>query len=198
MYNAHVIDRAAHEGVTKTVERIRRFITGQVLIGRLENMCQVVKFTKQQNITKVLRPPMGSFTPTDRIFQRLHLIEPFPRTKNGHIRILIVLDCMSKFPFLCPLKKFTKFPIIIFMKQHIFYTFGVPEFVVCDNSSQFRSRDFESFFNKYCVKHLYTTIHSSQSNSSERVNRSINSALRAHIKKDQLDCDLHLSSINCA
>lgn len=80
----------------------------------------------------------------------------------------------------------------------MFDVFGVPEYVVTDNGSQFKSKEFEAFLTRCGIKHTFTALYSAQNNSSERVNRSVNAALRAYVENDQREWDCHLSSINSA
>lgn len=89
-------------------------------------------------------------------------------------------------------------PIVKYLTEEIFNCYGVPEVVVTDNGTQFKSKEFESLLKKFGVKHQLTATYSPQSNASERVNRSINAALRSYIKDDQRQWDIYLSSINCA
>jgi len=74
---------------------------------------------------------------SERIFQRLYLdiIGPFPRSKSGNIGILIILDHVSKFTFLKPVKKFTTEVIVSILQDKILPCFGVPETVVSDNGT---------------------------------------------------------------
>lgn len=152
--------------------------------------CNVCKTTKHP--TSLLRPPMG------KRVQRLYMdfIGPFPRTKSGNIGIFIILDHFSKFTFLKPVKKFNSKIIISFLKDEIFSCFGVPEVVVSDNGTQFKSREFSDFLSKYGIHHTFTGAYAPQSNAAERVNRSINAALRAYLRSDQREWDKYLSSIN--
>jgi len=139
---------------------------------------------------------MGAQVQSDTIFQRLYLVffGPFPRSKSGNIGILIILDNFSKFTFL----KFNTKVIISILRDEIFACFGVPETVVSDNGTQFKSRDFSDFLSKYGVLHIFTGAYAPQSNGAERVNRSINAALRAYIRSDHREWDVFLSSINCS
>jgi len=100
---------------------------------------------------------------------------------------LIILDHFSKFTFLKPVKKFTTKVIISILQDEIFPCFGVPETVVNDNGTQFKSRDFSDFLSKYGVRHMFTGAYAPQSNAAERVNRSINAALRAYIRYRHID-----------
>lgn len=123
---------------------------------------------------------------------------PYPRSKSGNIGLLIVMDHLSKFHWLCPLKKFTTNLIVQFLKNQIFFVYGVPEIIVSDNGSQFKSNDFEAFLTEHGIKHLCTALYSPQSNASERVNRSLIAAIRAYLKSDHREWDNNISAISCA
>lgn len=201
IYSAHNPPNMAHGGIAKTVQRIRKFFFWPKLVSDVETYirnCDICKTSK--NPSFVLRPPMGQMVITERPFQRLYvdLIGPFPRTKRGYIGILVILDHFTKFTFLVPLKKLVTKPIVDYLQKEIFDSYGVPEVVVSDNGTQFKCKAFQAFLNKYGVKQQFTAIHSPQANASERVNRSINVALRSYIKDDQGKWDQYLSSINCA
>ena len=128
----------------------------------------------------------------------MDFLGPYPRTKQGHIGILIVLDHLTKFPLLKPVKKFVASTVVSYLEEFVFTIFGVPELIISDNGSQFRSSQFTSFLTKFGVKHRLTAVYSPQSNSSERVNRSIIAAIRSYLKKDQRLWDLHLNQISVA
>lgn len=84
------------------------------------------------------------------------------------------------------------------MEKQIFHTYGVPEFVVSDNGTQFKAHDFNAFLTRYGITHTYTAYYSPQSNASERVNRSLIAGIRAYLSKDHTLWDQHLSAISCA
>lgn len=192
---------AAHGGVHKTIELIRRKFYWPGLVKDVKNYvgnCEVCKTTKAPNI--VLRPPMGAQATTDRPFQRLYidLLGPYPRSKAGNIGLLIILDHMSKFHWLCPLKKFTSKIIIEFLQKSIFHVYGVPETIVSDNGSQFKANDFRAFLTQHGVKQVFTALYSPQSNASERVNRSVVAAIRAYLRDDHKEWDTNITAISCA
>lgn len=201
IYVAHDTPNSAHSGVARTLERIRRYFYWAGMVSDVKKYimsCELCKTSKTPST--ILRPPMGQRTETERPFQRLFidLIGPLPRTKSGNIGILIILDHFSKFVFLKPLKKLISKPILEYLRNDVFSCFGVPEVVLTDNGSQFKSKDFESFLGKHGVKHVFTALYSPQANASERVNRVVNEALRSYIRHDQREWDVYLSSINCA
>lgn len=199
--SAHDQPSSAHCGMAKCLEQIRQkfFWPGMVMNVRdYVRNCEVCRTTKYPNSS--LRPLMGARVVTERPFQRLYVdfIGPFPRSKKGNIGILIVLDHFSKFTFLKAVKKFTAKVVIDILKDEVFNCFGVPEVVVSDNGTQFKSHEFTTFLANFGVRHICTGAYAPQSNAAERVNRSINAALRAYVQGDQREWDVVLSSINCS
>lgn len=134
---------------------------------------------------------MGKAAETQRVFQRLFIdfLGPYLRSKAGNIGIFIVLDHLSKFVFLKPVKKINTEAVVKYLEGDLFMTFGVPETIVSDNGSQFRSATFQKLMSKYEINLVLTAVHSPQANTSERVNRSVICAIRAYLHPDQKDWD---------
>ncbi|XP_041448138.1 uncharacterized protein K02A2.6-like, partial [Drosophila obscura] len=192
---------SAHSGINKTLEKIRRYYYWPNLatdVRAFINGCSICKCTKHPN--RSLRPPLAPVKETQRVFQKLFVdfLGPYPRSKSGHIGIFVVLDHLSKYPFLKPVKKFTADAVTRFMEDDIFHCFGVPEVIVSDNGVQFKSHHFNALLKKYNVQHFYTAVYAPQANASERVNRSVIAAIKAYIKPDQSNWDEQLSPICCA
>lgn len=97
-----------------------------------------------------------------------------------------------------PVKKFSSEIVVQYLEHELFHTFGVPELLVSDNGSQFRSHHFNQLLKRYGVMHIFTATHAPQANASERVNRSILSAIKSYVHTDQMNCDKLLSSIACS
>ncbi|XP_037824418.1 uncharacterized protein LOC119612660 [Lucilia sericata] len=189
---AHDTPVTAHGGMVKTLELLRRNFFWPGMVRDVRNyvrQCEICKTTKAPNF--VMKPPMGNQSVSIRPFQRLYidLLGPYPRSKSGYIGLLIVL---------CPLRKFTSNLIQEFLQKHIFHVYGVPEFIVSDNGSQFRANDFNAFLTVNGINHTYTALYSPQSNASERVNRSLIAGIRAFLKTDHRLWDEKLSEISCA
>lgn len=192
---------ASHNGIGKTLERVRRYYYWPNLVGDVKafiNNCATCKCSKHPN--KPLRPPLSSATNIQRVFQKLFIdfLGPYPRSRTGHIGICVVVDYMSKYPFLKPVKKLTADAIIRFLEEEIFHCFGVPETVLSDNGVQFKSQQFNALLQKYGVQHSYTAMYAPQANASERVNRSVLAAIKAYINPEQSNWDEQLSHISCA
>lgn len=144
-----------------------------------------------------LRPEIGKQVITERPFQKLYIdfLGKYPRSKKGNCYIFIVVDHFTKFTFLKAMREATTNKVIDFMKNEIFFKFGVPEVVHSDNGCQFTAKNFENFLKIFKIQHMKTAIYSPQSNASERVNQSVLSAIRAYLKEDHRDWDLYLSEV---
>lgn len=198
---AHDDPLSAHGGINKTLERVRRYYYWPNLVSNVKdyiNQCDICKATKSSN--KILRPPLAKTGESHRFFQKLYVdfLGPYPRSKSGNVGIFIVLEHLTKFPFLKAVKKFTADAITQFLEEDLFHCFGVPETVVSDNGVQFKSHVFNNLMQKYRINHAYTAVYAPQANASERVNRSIISAIKAYIHPNQNNWDEHLSKICCS
>lgn len=199
--NAHQPPSASHGGADKTIDLVRRYYFWPGLsrdVREFVSRCVTCKESKAPN--HILRPVMGKSLTAERVFQRLFidLLGPYPRSKSGNTTILIVLDQLSKFVWLKPLRKASAVAIVQYLESDIFNMFGVPECMISDNGVQFVSKEFSSLMNRYGIEHVKTATHSPQANASERVNRSIIAAIRSYIEDDQSKWDVHLSSIASA
>ena len=199
---AHCSIQASHGGIAKTLDRIRSNYYWPNMACQVRDFvstCDTCKSSKSANF--VTRLPMSGTFISERPFQRIFLdfLGPYPKSKSGNSFILVVLDGFSKFTFLHPLKKATTSGVVKFLRDTVLSVFGCPEVVVSDNGRQFTSNDFSQFLNKYSIQHMKTPLHSPQCNASERVNRSIVEAIRAHIGDgNQNEWDTHLPEISTA
>lgn len=198
---AHNPPSAAHGGVDKTMELVKRHFYWPGVAAEVRQFvarCSLCKETKAPNQT--LRPLMGTPSIAERPFQNIYidLIGPYPRSKSGNTVILIILDQLTKFVWLKPLRKANAITIVKFLESDIFHMVGAPETLLSDNGKQFVSKEFCDLLNRYGVRQIYTASHSPQVNASERVNRSIIAAIRAYVEQDQTTWDVHISSIASA
>lgn len=196
--SAHLPPMAAHCGIGKTLERLKRFFYWPGITVDVRNTikeCETCSETKAPNIT--LRPPMGQQMSSERPFQFIYsdLLGPYPRSRKGNTYILVVLDKFTKFVLLHPLKKASASEVATFIEQHFIQMFGVPETLYTDNGVQYRSKQFLQLVRKYGINHLTSAIHAPQANASERVNRSILAAIRSYIDSDQNTWDENLQAI---
>jgi hypothetical protein len=195
---AHDSATSVHGGIHKTLEKIQREYYWPKMyqdVREYINNCSICKETKPRN--NIQRPPMYTQSKSDRSFQKIYsdLIGPYPKSKLGNVGALIVLDNLTKFPLLFPLKNMKASGIIKHFENDVFSIFGVPEKVWTDNGKQFTSHAFQTFLQKYGVDHTLNAFYSPHPNASERVNRTIVCGLRIFIKEDQRCWDENLHFI---
>lgn len=198
----HDAPGAAHGGIKKTLDRIRRLYYWPGMakeVYKYVNECEVCKTTKPSN--KILKPPMGDLDLSARPWQRIYIdfLGPYPRSKTGKTCILIALDQLTKFVVLKAFPKASASNTVNFLKNDIFNVFGVPERIRSDNGGQFISKEFKALLNEFGILNDRTAFYSPQSNASERVNRSIICAIRAYLGEiNHRSWDTHLSDIASA
>lgn len=198
--DAHDPPNKAHGGIAKTLHRLReRFYWPYMPIDvkNYINNCEKCQTSKSPNF--VMRPPLHGCFKAERPFQHLFIdfLGGYPRTKKGNTKMFIVLDQLTKFVLLEPIRSSKHNIIISYLKDKVFSVFGVPESILMDNGKEFVSTNFKDFLKAYGISQLFTSKHSPQGNSSERVNRSIIEAIRCYIT-DHASWDENISEISSA
>lgn len=195
--NLHDPPNSSHGGVAKTLEKARQFFFWPKMARDVESFvnkcetCQQIKPTNQN-----LKPYMGKPFLVSRPFQHVYadFLGPYPKTKSGHMYIIILLDQLTKFPLVKTLPRATALHAVKFFDES-FNVFGFPESMLTDNGTQFLSKITQDYLESEGIKHLRTGSYAPQSNASERVNRSIITGIRAYINGCHQDWDLHLNRI---
>ena len=103
-----------------------------------------------------------------------------PPDTTGYMHILVIQDSKS----LCKT-----------LRESWFLRNSIPEIVLTDNASTFLSKEFAALLSQYGIKHWTTSRHHSQGNPVERLNRSINAAVRTYWQKDQRCWDTKMADI---
>lgn len=77
----------------------------------------------------------------------------------------------SKFVRFFPLGKATAAVVRKRIEEEMLLVFGVLQYLICDNSNQFKSRSFKQMCRSYQVKINFNALYRPQTNVAERVNR---------------------------
>lgn len=191
-------DDAMHIGVDKTIGKIRQKYYWPRLTSDVRlhvQKCAICKEIKPANAPTV--PLMGDMRPSNQPWQIIALdyIGPLPRTKSGKQYILVVMDLFSKWTQLHAFPSISVASLKTVLRDHWFFRNSVPSIVLSDNASTFTSKEFGALLENYGVKHWLTSRYHSQANPVERVNRSINTAIRSYARDDQRSWDTKLSEI---
>lgn len=145
---------------------------------------------------------MGKFRETTRPWELIYIdfVGPLPRSNSGFVYMLVIVDTFTKFDHIHPMRNATTIGTIKCLREHIFYVFGTPRFLVSDNGSQFTATAFKSFLEKHHVTTWYTSFYHPQANASEAANKTIETAIRSylHDEKNHRTWDTRLPELACA
>lgn len=194
---------SAHGGYFKTSDRIKRKHYWPKMdedIRKYVRECEVCKAYKPTN--EVQRSPMGNFRTSSRPWEMISIdfVGPLPRTSKGNCYMLVVVDSFSKFVHMHPMRSATSLATIKCLEEHIFLTFGVPRYLICDNGSQLVSSDFKKFLREYKVTSWYTSLYHPQANATEAANKTAETAIRSYLKDEvnHKGWDKNVTKIACA
>ena len=73
------------------------------------------------------------------------ILGPFPRAVGGYRFLYVAIDKFTKWPEVTPVVNITKKSAVAFLRS-IVCRFGVPNRIIADNGTQFKSR----LFQEYC------------------------------------------------
>lgn len=202
LHECHDEKTAAHGGVFKTLHRVKKLYYWPNMdtdIRAYVNKCKVCKAVKQANYN--LTAPMGKQRTPQRPWQMIAIdfVGPLPRSSSGNKWILTIVDCFSKMSIVCPCRDATAKIVNKCLEEKVFLVYGVPEIIICDNGSQFKSRLFSALCERFRISIWFTPVYHAQANPSEAVNKIIGNALRCYIiDEGQKEWDRNISHITCA
>ena len=107
----------------------------------------------------------------------IDFIGPFP-SSFGYEYILVGVDYVSKWVEAMPCRVADHKVVLKFLKENIFFIFGVPKAIISDGGSHFCNKPFENLLAKYGVKHkVVIPYHPQTSGQVEVANREIKTIL---------------------
>lgn len=191
-------DNAFHVGFEKTIDKIkRRYYWPRMSadVKRYVSNCEVCKRIKHSTTSVV--PEMGNQRVTTKPFQILTMdyIQSLPRSSRGNAHLLVLMDVFSKFCLLTPVRKISSGSVCEILEQQWFRRLSVPQYLISDNATTFRSKEFQDLLAKYEVQHWASARHRSQANPTERLNRTINAMIRSYVRENQKLWDSKISEV---
>lgn len=171
----HDAPHAGHFGVYKTLKRIasdyywpkmRRDV--QVYVARCKK-CLAYKIPTSRPAGE-----MGRY----RVTRPWELIAmdftgKYPRSPRRNEYLLTVQCLFSKFILVFPLTNSRAATLVKILEEKVFCCFGTPGGIVCDNGSQFTSREFTQLMESKKVRIRYTALYHPQADPVERAHRDL-------------------------
>ena len=117
---------------------------------------------------------------------------PFP-SSFGYVYILEGVNYVSKWVEVVPCRAADHKVVLKFLKENIFFRFGVPKAIISDGGSHFYNKPFENLLTKYGVKHkVAIPYHPQTSGQVELANREIKTILMKEVNSNGKDWSLKL------
>ncbi|CAL8133943.1 unnamed protein product, partial [Orchesella dallaii] len=197
MYMFHDSTYAGHLSATATARKIKEKAYWNHMDKAIRDYCRECKICQETKSTNHL--PYGLLQPVQppsRIMEVLHVDILGPLPKSGGSRqneyLFVVVDTLSKWVELFPIRSATAKKLIDILEDEIFCRYGVPSLLVSDCGSQFISRLFEETLRRWGINHRFTAPYHHQANQSERVNRTIVQILRAYVADNHREWDVNI------
>jgi transposase InsO family protein len=186
---------SAHFGFFKTLHKIQEKFTWLGMredISRFVRSCQTCQRTKPSN-----RKPTGFMETSPAVYPMseisVDLVGPLPRSTQGYLYILVIVDKFSRFPELFPIRKPTSRAVVDkleeFMCRH-----GFPQSVSSDNGQQFVSKLWKGVMKQLNIKDRHTVPYRPCGQQVERHNGILKTALKAYCTSHRT-WDQHLPAI---
>jgi transposase InsO family protein len=178
-----------HPGMAKMRQIMRQFVwwPGMDLdVQKFVNSCE----TCASNQSSRTNWQLTSWPDCTKFFERLSIDICFYNNKQ----YLVIVDGFSNFIDVHQLSSLTTSQVVLALRKTFRY-FGLPDTLVCDNGSQFLSKEFKEFLHLNSIKLVLTPPYHSQSNG--KVERAIRT-LKMFLNKntDNLSIDNFCMSSN--
>ena len=126
----------------------------------------------------------------------IDLLGPLPVTSQGNRYLLAMTDRFTKLTRTVPLKSISAFKVAKAFWDVCVYAYEAPATLLSDNGGQFVSKFFQSVCKALSIHNAFTTAYHPQTNGQvERYNRTLKSALRRLVAKNQKDWDFYSDAL---
>uniref|UniRef100_H3ACW4 Gypsy retrotransposon integrase-like protein 1 n=1 Tax=Latimeria chalumnae TaxID=7897 RepID=H3ACW4_LATCH len=194
-YHDHPL--SGHLGIAKTLKRLQHRVFWP------DMRADVVAYVKSYQICQTTKPsqqrPAGYMIPIEPQYPweycGVDFIGPLPRTPRGNQYLLIFLDFFSKWVEIFPVKAATAQTAAAKFIEEIFCQHGAPRYLISDRGSPFVNALFDTSAAILGTEHRLTTAYHPQTNQTERVNRTIKTAIRGYVGDQHINWDLHVPQI---
>jgi hypothetical protein len=189
---------AGHLGILKTYERIAQKYYWPKLkydVVRYLRRCKTCISHKPEQ-----RRPAGLMTRHPIVTKPWQMIStdlvgPLPRSSKGYAYILVVADCFTKFALFIPLRAATAAAVTRHIEEDVILMFGAPQYILCDNGVQYRSKEFRKMVSSYKSRIIFNAHYHPQANPTERINRVMKTMLSSYVNDNQRVWDRYLAKV---
>ncbi|XP_033105323.1 uncharacterized protein K02A2.6-like [Anneissia japonica] len=194
----HDIPSASHQGVKRTKHRLKEKFCWYGMgkdVERYVTTCE--NCNRSKKTTRKGKYPMTEFhagVPMERV--HIDFLGPLPKTEQGNIYILVMVDQFTKWVEISSLPSQTSEVTARAVVRDFFSRFGVLFQLHSDQGRNFESELFISLCKVLQIHKTRSTSYRPSANGQvERFNRTLMDAVRCFMGKRQKDWDIHLLQI---
>ena len=194
-------DDNSHAGTERLYASIRQKIYWPSLYRDVRLYCRSCEICQKAKRDFHPRKPPLQPLPVVDLFARYHmdLIGPLQMSNRGYKYILLVVESLSKWPELIPLKTAESAEIANALFREVFSRFGAPAEIVSDRGSNFLLALVQHICKLFQIKRTHTSAFYPQSNAAcERLNSQIYQSLRCYIDDKDNEWPELLPSVDMA
>uniref|UniRef100_A0A3B1JX16 Integrase catalytic domain-containing protein n=1 Tax=Astyanax mexicanus TaxID=7994 RepID=A0A3B1JX16_ASTMX len=163
-------------------------------VKRYVASCTVCQLSKPSQ-----RKPAGFMIPIRPCkpweYTGVDFVGPLPRTPCGNAYILVFVDYFSKWVEVSAVKEATARTAANKFMSEVFARHGAPTYLISDRGSPFISDFFEHVVSSLGTEHRLTTAYHPQTNATERVNRTLKTAIRSYVGDKHTSWDRYIPQI---
>ncbi len=156
--------------------------------------CQTVKGENQKPAGKLQQ--VTTSRPNEML--GLDIMGPLPRSTHQHEYLLVFVDYFSRWVELFPIRKATALTVASLLRKEILTRWGVPDFILSDQGTQFVSAVFKQICTEWKSTQKTTTAYHPQTNMTERVNRTLKQTIAAYVEDNHKNWDQYLPELRFA
>ena len=171
-----------HPGKNKLLDLMKSYCWHPLLSAVVSDVCFSCESCQVNKVTPQLLCPPITRLEMKRPFELIAAdLVQLPRTRQGNIGCLVVVDHFTKWASVCPIKNKRGDTIATCLLHRVLPNLPrVPERILTDNGPEFISKDFEEVLRKYGIIHAYSTPHKPSANGAvERLNRTLIEMIRS-------------------
>ena len=189
-YHGHKL--AGHPGIKKTLSKIRKYFYWPKMTKCISNFvrrCIICATLKSHGSSKA---PLQPVLPENRVWSSiaLDIIGPIAPSRSGMNYILTMVEYTTRYVFAVALPDQTAATVARAFIDTIILEHGVPEQLISDNGSNFRSELIEELCKQLDIRQVFTTPYNAPANGvAEAKNKSIVQIMKAYVREDPENWD---------
>uniref|UniRef100_A0A3Q0RYW0 Integrase catalytic domain-containing protein n=1 Tax=Amphilophus citrinellus TaxID=61819 RepID=A0A3Q0RYW0_AMPCI len=139
----------------------------------------VKRYVASYSVCQLTKPSQRK--PAGFMYTGVDFVGPLLRTASGNAYLLVFIDYFSKWVKVCAVREATAQVAASKFVSEVFARHGTPTYLISDRGSPFISELYEHVLSALGSMHCLTMAYHPQTNATERVNRTLKTAIHAYV-----------------